>query len=121
MAQDTDSEEELREAFKVFDKDGNGYISAAEVPALPRHNARGGAQRLRARASCLSAAAGQAGGKRRARLAERCVQRYAALAWRAHIWHRAAAPTSEGLTPTPRALPSAAAPRDDEPGREADG
>ena len=29
--QDSDSEEELREAFKVFDKDGNGYISAAEV------------------------------------------------------------------------------------------
>ena len=24
-----DSEEELREAFRVFDKDGNGYISAA--------------------------------------------------------------------------------------------
>ena len=31
--QDTDSEEELREAFKVFDKDGNGFISAAEVRA----------------------------------------------------------------------------------------
>ena len=29
--QDTDSEEELKEAFKVFDKDQNGYISAAEV------------------------------------------------------------------------------------------
>ena len=29
--QDTDSEEELREAFRVFDKDGNGYISAAEL------------------------------------------------------------------------------------------
>ena len=28
---DTDSEEELREAFKVFDKDQNGFISAAEV------------------------------------------------------------------------------------------
>ena len=28
---DTDSEEELREAFRVFDKDGNGYISAAEL------------------------------------------------------------------------------------------
>ena len=26
---DTDSEEEIREAFKVFDKDGNGFISAA--------------------------------------------------------------------------------------------
>lgn len=36
MSQDSDSEEELREAFKVFDKDGNGYISAAEVrsPAM---------------------------------------------------------------------------------------
>jgi hypothetical protein len=31
--QDTDHEEELREAFKVFDKDGNGFISAAEVGA----------------------------------------------------------------------------------------
>ena len=28
---DTDSQEELREAFKVFDKDGNGFISAAEL------------------------------------------------------------------------------------------
>ncbi|KAJ8308440.1 hypothetical protein KUTeg_013314 [Tegillarca granosa] len=28
---ETDSEEELREAFKVFDKDGNGFISAAEL------------------------------------------------------------------------------------------
>ncbi|CAF4085880.1 unnamed protein product [Rotaria sp. Silwood2] len=27
---DTDSEEEIREAFRVFDKDGNGFISAAE-------------------------------------------------------------------------------------------
>ncbi len=29
--QETDHEDELREAFKVFDKDGNGFISAAEV------------------------------------------------------------------------------------------
>ncbi|CAD7688818.1 unnamed protein product [Nyctereutes procyonoides] len=28
---DTDSEEEIREAFRVFDKDGNGYIGAAEL------------------------------------------------------------------------------------------
>uniref|UniRef100_A0A673T434 EF-hand domain-containing protein n=1 Tax=Suricata suricatta TaxID=37032 RepID=A0A673T434_SURSU len=28
---DTDSEEEISEAFQVFDKDGNGYISAAEL------------------------------------------------------------------------------------------
>ena len=28
---DSDSEEELREAFKVFDRDGNGSISAAEL------------------------------------------------------------------------------------------
>ena len=34
LAQDSDSEEELREAFKVFDKDGNGFISAAEVCLL---------------------------------------------------------------------------------------
>ncbi len=36
---DTDSEEEIREAFRVFDKDGNGFISAAElrfVETLPR-------------------------------------------------------------------------------------
>lgn len=31
MMKDTDSEEELKEAFKVFDKDQNGFISAAEV------------------------------------------------------------------------------------------
>jgi Ca2+-binding EF-hand superfamily protein len=28
---DTDSEEEIMEAFKVFDKDNNGQISAAEL------------------------------------------------------------------------------------------
>ncbi|XP_032280972.1 calmodulin-1-like [Phoca vitulina] len=28
---DRDSEEEIREAFQVFDKDGNGHISAAEL------------------------------------------------------------------------------------------
>ena len=28
---DSDSDEEIKEAFKVFDKDGNGYISAAEL------------------------------------------------------------------------------------------
>ncbi|KAF9296233.1 hypothetical protein BGZ74_010417 [Mortierella antarctica] len=28
---DTDSEEEIKEAFKVFDKDGNGFISSAEL------------------------------------------------------------------------------------------
>lgn len=28
---DTDSEEEIREAFRVFDRDGNGFISAAEL------------------------------------------------------------------------------------------
>ena len=28
---DTDSEEEIREAFKVFDRDNNGYISATEL------------------------------------------------------------------------------------------
>jgi len=28
---DTDSEEELREAFRVFDKDNNGLVSAAEL------------------------------------------------------------------------------------------
>jgi len=29
--QDTDTEEEIKEAFRVFDKDGNGFISAAEL------------------------------------------------------------------------------------------
>ena len=28
---DIDSEEEITEAFRVFDKDGNGFISAAEL------------------------------------------------------------------------------------------
>ena len=28
---ETDSEEEIREAFRVFDRDGNGYISASEL------------------------------------------------------------------------------------------
>ena len=31
LLKDTDSEEELKEAFKVFDKDRNGVISAAEI------------------------------------------------------------------------------------------
>ncbi|KAH9682412.1 calmodulin-like protein 8 [Citrus sinensis] len=31
MYQETDAEEELKEAFKVFDKDQNGYISATEL------------------------------------------------------------------------------------------
>ncbi len=35
--QDTDCDEELKEAFKVFDKDGNGFISAAEVRAQQLH------------------------------------------------------------------------------------
>lgn len=29
--QENDTEDEIREAFKVFDKDGNGFISAAEL------------------------------------------------------------------------------------------
>ena len=28
---DTDSEEEIREAFRVFDRDGNGHISVTEL------------------------------------------------------------------------------------------
>jgi calmodulin len=28
---DSDSEDEIKEAFRVFDKDGNGFISAAEL------------------------------------------------------------------------------------------
>ena len=29
---DADTDEELIEAFKVFDRDGNGFISAGEAP-----------------------------------------------------------------------------------------
>ncbi|KAJ8308284.1 hypothetical protein KUTeg_013158 [Tegillarca granosa] len=29
--EDVDKEEEIRESFRVFDKDGNGYITAAEL------------------------------------------------------------------------------------------
>ena len=36
---DTDSAEEIKEAFKVFDKDGNGFISAAEVSRRQRPGA----------------------------------------------------------------------------------
>ena len=31
ISQDTDTEDELKEAFRVFDKDSNGYISAEEL------------------------------------------------------------------------------------------
>ena len=31
LMKDSNEEEELRNSFKVFDKDGNGYISAAEL------------------------------------------------------------------------------------------
>lgn len=37
---DTDSEEEIKEAFKVFDKDGNGFISAAELRYVTPHFVR---------------------------------------------------------------------------------
>ena len=30
-AKETDTEEEIQQAFRVFDKDGNGYISVAEL------------------------------------------------------------------------------------------
>jgi calmodulin len=29
--QDTDREDEIRQAFKVFDKDGNGFITSDEL------------------------------------------------------------------------------------------
>ncbi|VVT46158.1 uncharacterized protein SAPINGB_P001075 [Magnusiomyces paraingens] len=31
MLKESDSEEEIREAFRVFDRDGNGFISTAEL------------------------------------------------------------------------------------------
>ena len=34
---DTDSEEEIRESFRVFDKNGNGFISAAELRHVMRN------------------------------------------------------------------------------------
>jgi calmodulin len=34
---DTNSEDELREAFKVFDRDGDGYINAAELRRVMRN------------------------------------------------------------------------------------
>ena len=34
---DTDSEEELLEAFKVFDKDGNGFITSQELRHVMTH------------------------------------------------------------------------------------
>lgn len=33
---ETEEEEELRQAFKVFDKDGNGFISVAELRDVMR-------------------------------------------------------------------------------------
>jgi len=82
--QDTDSEEELREAFKVFDKDGNGFISAAEARALEQP-----AGLWAARGSCVLTTGVE----------------------------------SEGISDcgSPADVQAAAAPRDDQPGREADG
>jgi Ca2+-binding EF-hand superfamily protein len=37
LLKDTDSEEEVKEAFKMFDKDRDGYISAAEVNPSIKH------------------------------------------------------------------------------------
>lgn len=45
---DSDSDEEIREAFRVFDKDGNGFISAAELRHVPEDNSfrKGGTMAL---------------------------------------------------------------------------
>ena len=37
LSKDTDSEEEINEAFEMFDKDQDGYISAAKVNPLIKH------------------------------------------------------------------------------------
>ena len=37
LSKDTDSEEEINEAFEMFDKDRDGYISTAEVNPWLKH------------------------------------------------------------------------------------
>jgi hypothetical protein len=121
--QDTDSEEELREAFKVFDKDGNGFISAAEVRpplvALLRSSVTANCLPLltktsfwgeRAAAHRRSAAwrtLDELDGLRRASRGVRCAPQ--------HLRE------TSSRCPAPCVLLSpAAAPCDDQPGREAD-
>jgi hypothetical protein len=59
--QDTDCDDELKEAFKVFDKDGNGFISAAEVRVPLLHHASCRAQ-VRVEAHLRTGAAWIGGG-----------------------------------------------------------
>ena len=50
---DTDSEEEIMEAFKVFDKDNNGQISAAELRHVMSKSRAGPSTRVVHADSCL--------------------------------------------------------------------
>ena len=38
QAEQQDNSAELREAFKIFDRDGNGYIDAAELKKVSSHD-----------------------------------------------------------------------------------
>ena len=59
---DTDSEEELREAFRVFDQDGSGSITAAELrhmcapPPIRPHSLPSGLLRRFFTAACVRTA-----------------------------------------------------------------
>ena len=85
---DTDTEEELIEALKVFDRDGYGFISAAELRHVPPNSAR-----------LLGSGGGKAGGKH-------------ALGCRSSVQKCQGGPRALGSPLRIKSLPS---PGDDEP------